>query len=169
MAPPGRTASENHRICHIKKTVAYFLVLIIIGCGLWSYQKLGKLEFPAFTIKTAVIATPYPGASAEQVEQEVTDRLEKTVQQLSQIKRVRSISQTGLSIIYLDIQDKFFSDDIPPVLDELRRKVSDAQVQLPPGAGASQVNDDFGDEYGVFLPLPARASTTKSSKTPSIF
>ncbi len=88
-----------------KKTVSYFLTLILIGGGLWSFQKLGKLEFPSFTVKTAVIGTQYPGASAAQVEQEVTDRIEKAVQQMSQIKEVRSISQTGLSIVYVDIKD----------------------------------------------------------------
>ncbi len=136
-----------------KRTVAYFLVLILVGGGLWSFQKLGKLEFPNFTIKTALVATPYPGASAEQVEQEVTDRLEQAVQQLSQIKKVRSISRAGLSILYVDIQNHYDSDAIPQIWDELRRKVAGAQTSLPPGAGPSVVNDDFGDVYGVFFAL----------------
>ncbi len=147
-----------------KKTVSYFLTLIIIGGGLWSYQRLGKLEFPSFTIKTAVISTPYPGASAERVEQEVTDRLEKAVQRMSQIKKVRSISQTGLSIIYVDIKDEFFSDAIPQVWDELRRKVSDVQMRLPPGAGPSLVNDDFGDVYGVFFAITGEGYTYEEIK-----
>ena len=136
-----------------KRTVAYFLVLILIGGGLWSFQKLGKLEFPNFTIKTALVATPYPGASAQAVEQEVTDRLEQAIQQLAQIKKVRSISRAGLSIIYVDIQNHYDSSDIPQIWDELRRKVADAQSSLPPGAGPAVVNDDFGDVYGVFFAL----------------
>lgn len=147
-----------------KKTVAYFLTLILIGGGLWSFQKLGKLEFPSFTIKTAVIGTSYPGASAVQVEQEVTDRIEKAVQQMSQIKEVRSISQTGLSIVYVDIKDEYFSDTIPQIWDELRRKVSDAQVRLPPGAGPSMVNDDFGDVYGVFFAISGEGYTYEEIK-----
>ena len=134
-----------------RKTVAYFLVLIIVGGGLWSFQKLGKLEFPTFTIKTAVVFTPYTGASAEEVEQEVTDRLEIAVQGMSQVKKVRSISKVGLSIIYVDIKNKYDSQAMPQIWDELRRKISDIQSSLPSGAGPSMVNDDFGDVYGVFF------------------
>lgn len=136
-----------------KKTVSYFLTLIIIGGGLLSYQRLGKLEFPTFTIKTAVVSTPYPGASTKEVEQEVTDRIEKAVQQMSQIKKIRSISRAGLSIIYVDIKNMFPSKGMPQIWDELRRKVSDVQGRLPQGAGPSLVNDDFGDVYGVFFAL----------------
>jgi multidrug efflux pump subunit AcrB len=136
-----------------KKVVAYFAILILIFGGMWAYKNLGKLEFPTYTIKTAIVATTYPGASPEEVEQEVTERLEKAVQKLSQIDEVRSISKAGISIIYVDIQNTFDSDEIPQIWDELRRKVNDAQVYLPPGAGPSIVNDDFGDVYGVFFAI----------------
>ena len=147
-----------------KKTVSYFLVLILIGGGILSYQGLGQLEFPTFTIKTAVVATPYPGASAEEVEQEVTDRIETAIQQLAQVDEVRSISQTGLSIIYVDIKNKYFSEAIPQIWDELRRKVSDVSIQLPPGAGPAMVNDDFGDVYGVFFAVTGDGYTYEELK-----
>jgi len=147
-----------------KKTVSYFIVLILIGGGILSYQGLGQLEFPSFTIKTAVVATSYPGASAVEVEQEVTDRIETAIQQMSQVDEVRSISQTGLSIIYVDIKNQYFSDAIPQIWDELRRKVSDIQVQLPPGAGPSMVNDDFGDVYGVFFAVTGEGYTYEELK-----
>jgi multidrug efflux pump subunit AcrB len=147
-----------------KKTVSYFFVLILIGVGILSYQGLGQLEFPSFTIKTAVVATPYPGASAEEVEQEVTDRIETAIQQMSQVKEVRSISQTGLSIIYVDIKNQYFSDAIPQIWDELRRKVSDIQILLPPGAGPAMVNDDFGDVYGVFFAVSGDGYTYEELK-----
>ena len=134
-----------------KKTVSFVLTLLLIGGGLFSYQRLGRLEFPTFTIKTALVTTVYPGATPEEVEQEVTDIIETAVQQLGQIKEVRSISRAGLSIIYVDIREEFMSWDIPQIWDELRRKVADVQSDLPPGAYPSVVNDDFGDEYGVFF------------------
>ena len=134
-----------------KKVVSYFAILILIFGGIWSYRNLGKLEFPTFTIKTAVVVTPYTGATAKEVEQEVTDRLEKAVQELSQIDEVRSISQHGLSIIYVDIKTTYDTDQMPQIWDELRRKVNDARAYLPPGAGPSVVNDDFGDVYGIFF------------------
>lgn len=136
-----------------KKTVSYFFVLVLVGGGLWSYQNLGKLEFPTFTIKTALVSTPYPGASAGEVEQEVTERLEKAIQQMSQVKHIRSISRPGVSIIYVDVKNQYDTQAIPQIWDELRRKVGDSQPFLPPGAGPSLVNDDFGDVYGVFFAL----------------
>lgn len=136
-----------------KKTVSWFFTLIIICGGFVSYTKLGKLEFPSFTIKESVVLTSYPGASALEVESEVTEKLEKAIQKMGQLKHVRSISQTGLSIIYVEIQKHYNSSQIPQIWDELRRKVSDIQVQLPPGAGPSMVNDDFGDVYGVFFAI----------------
>jgi multidrug efflux pump subunit AcrB len=118
-----------------KRTVSYFLALIIVGGGLWSFQKLGKLEFPNFTIKTAFIATTYPGASAAQVEQEVTDHLEQAVQQMSQVKEVRSLSQTGLSIIFVDIKDAYFSDAIPQVWDSCAARCPTPSWGCPRGPG----------------------------------
>jgi multidrug efflux pump subunit AcrB len=147
-----------------KKTVSYFLVMILIGGGILAYQGLGQLEFPSFTIKTAVVATPYSGASAEEVEQEITDRIETAIQQMSQVKEVRSISQTGLSIIYVDIKNTYFSETIPQIWDELRRKVSDIQNQLPPGAGPVMVNDDFGDVYGVLFAVTGDGYTYEELK-----
>ncbi|THB79974.1 MAG: efflux RND transporter permease subunit [Desulfobacteraceae bacterium] len=136
-----------------KKLVSYILTLLIICGGIMAYSKIGRLEFPTFTIKTALVMTSYPGASALEVEQEVTDPMEEAVQKLSQVKEVRSLSRNGLSIIFVDLKDQYVHDQIPQVWDELRKKVRDAQVLLPPGAGPSRVNDDFGDEYGVFFAI----------------
>jgi len=147
-----------------KKLVSYVLTLILIAGGLIAYKDMGRLEFPTFTIKTAVIMTPYPGASAREVEQEVTDLVEQAVQQLSQIKEVRSLSKAGLSIVYADLKDKYSSQGIPQVWDELRRKVSDVQIKFPPGAGQSRVNDDFGDEYGVFFAIHGKGFSYKELK-----
>ena len=136
-----------------KSTVAWFLTLLIAVGGVWAYNGLGKLEDPAFTIKTAVIATPYPGASALEVENEVTALVESAVQKLGQTDKVRSLSKEGLSIVYVDIKDTFTARDLPQIWDELRRKVTDAQSSLPPGAGPSRVNDDYGDVFGVYYAL----------------
>lgn len=147
-----------------KRTVAYVMTVLLIAGGIFSYGKLGRLEFPNFTIKTAVVMTAYPGATPEEVEQEVTDPIETAVQQLSQIKEVRSISRAGLSIIYVDLKDAFMNKDIPQIWDELRRKVSDIQGALPPGTYPSVVNDDFGDEYGVFFAIYGEGYTYQELK-----
>jgi multidrug efflux pump subunit AcrB len=136
-----------------KKTITLVFVFLIAVLGADAYNKLGRLEDPAFTIKTAVIVTPYPGASAREVEEEVTERMESAAQQLPQVKRVRSVSQAGRSTVFVDIKDRYTAQNLPQVWDELRRKVSDAQRYLPPGAQPSLVNDDYGDVYGVFFAI----------------
>ena len=98
-----------------RRTVSYILTLLLVAGGILSYQNLGRLEFPKFTIKTALVMTRYPGATALEVEQEVTDPMEIAVQQLSQIDEVRSMSKPGLSVVYVDIKDKYMSPDIPQI------------------------------------------------------
>jgi multidrug efflux pump subunit AcrB len=135
------------------RAVVIILVLMVAVGGLVSYSSLGKLEDPEFTIKVAMIYTQYPGATAEEVEREVTEPLETALQQLKQLDKVESISRAGLSIIQAEIQDHYDADSLPQVWDELRRKVSQAAGELPPGSMPPYVNDDFGDVYGVFLAL----------------
>lgn len=136
-----------------KRTLMLVLSLLLVACGLLAFFNLGQLEDPTFTIKTAMVATSYPGASPAEVEEEVTDVIEEAVQSLSQLKEVYSISQEGYSFVYIDIKDSFNQQQLPQVWDELRRKVNDTQAALPPKAGPSQVKDDFGDVYGVFFAL----------------
>jgi len=136
-----------------RKTSTLVVTLVALVGGYMSFQGLGRLEDPEFTIKDAIVFTPYPGASAREVEEEVTDKIEIAIQAMGQLREIRSISRPGLSIVYPTIQDKYDKYSLPQVWDELRRKVGDVQGQLPPGAGPSVVNDDFGDTYGVFLGL----------------
>ncbi len=135
-----------------KAIMLVFTVLIAAG-GVFAYRNLGRLEDPEFTIKEAVIYTHYPGATAEQVEVEVTEPLETAIQQLKQLKEVRSISRSGLSIIFAESQETYDKETLPQVWDELRRKVNSAGRQLPPGCGRPEVNDDFGDVYGVLFAI----------------
>ena len=132
------------------KTVTLVMTVLIIGGGILSYQRLGRLEDPEFTIKEAQVFTRYPGATAMEVAAEVTDEIETAVQQLGQLKLVTSISEPGLSTVRVEMKDKYDKNTLPQVWDELRRKVNDAQSKLPPGTSPSIVYDDFGDVYGVF-------------------
>ncbi len=134
-----------------KRAVAYFGVLLIIVGGVFCYFQLGQLEDPEFSVKTAVITTTYPGASAQQVELEVTDRIETKLQEMTELKNVYSNSRPGLSIIKVDIKSNYWSDRLPQVWDVLRKKVADVQPTLPSGAGKPVVGDDFGNVYGFLL------------------
>ena len=129
------------------------LVVAVIG-GFIAYMGMGRLEDPEFTIKEARIITPYPGASAEEVTNEVTDPIERACQQLGQLDRVESESSRGMSVVTARIKDRYHKDRIPQVWDELRRKINDVQPQLPPSVrGRSIVVDDFGDVFGIFLAI----------------
>lgn len=136
-----------------RKTVTLVFAVLMVVLGIWSYIHLPRLEDPEFTIKDALIITPYPGASAQEVEKEVSDVIERAVQQLEQLDRVLSRSERGRSTLTVTIRDQYDRHTLPQVWDELRRKVSDAQRQLPPGAGPSLVLDDFGDVFGIFYAL----------------
>lgn len=144
-----------------KKTVSLVLTVLLVVGGIVSFTKIGMLEDPEFTVKDAVVITAYPGASPQEVEEEVTDKVEIAIQQLGQLDEIKSISKAGMSIITVTIKDKYGADELPQVWDELRRKVGDAQRQLPPGAHPSIVNDDFGDVYGILLAVTAEGYTYK--------
>ncbi|WP_096086129.1 efflux RND transporter permease subunit [Agaribacterium haliotis] len=137
--------------CIRNSTLTSVLAVLMIVGGLHAFNGMSRLEDPEFTIKDALVVTPYPGASAEEVEQEVTDELEKAIQQMGQVDEVVSKSDRGLSTITVTMKDKFDKNKLPQVWDELRRKVGDAQSDLPPGVIESTVIDDYGDVYGVFV------------------
>lgn len=136
-----------------KKTITWVMTLLMVLVGIISFNSLSRLEDPEFTIKEAVIMTPYPGASAAEVEKDVTNVIEKACQELGQLDYVESRSSRGLSIVKAIMKRNYDSEALPQIWDELRRKVNDWQRKLPPGAGPSLVNDDFGDVYGVYIAL----------------
>lgn len=128
-------------------------VLTMVAAGLWSYNTMGRLEDPEFAIKEALIVTSYPGASALEVAEEVTDEIETAVQQMGQLDRVTSQSEPGRSTVTVVIRDQYTSADLPQIWDELRRRINDVQRFLPPGAQTSIVFDDYGDVFGVFYAI----------------
>jgi multidrug efflux pump subunit AcrB len=133
------------------RAVTYFATFLLVVAGTGSFFALGQLEDPEFTVKTAVVTTFYPGASPEEVELEVTDRIELAIQQLHQIDYLKSLSRAGMSIIEVNIKSEFWADRLPQVWDELRRKIRDVEGDLPPGATRPNVTDDFGDVFGFQL------------------
>ena len=128
----------------IKRPVAAWLVIIFcfVG-GYWGLNTVGRLEDPSFTLKTALVFVPYPGATAVEVE-------ENALQQMKQLDRVESKSMPGMAQITVEIEMTYGPDEIPQVWDEMRRRISDVQGDLPTGALPPIINDDFGDVYGMF-------------------
>ena len=144
---PGVFSVRHNRV------VLVAMAMAVVG-GIVAYMNLGRLEDPEFTIKQALIITPYPGASAAEVAQEVTNPIEIACQQLGQLDFIESESTRGQSLVSVRIKDRYDKTRIQQVWDELRRRVGDVQNQLPPAArGRSVVIDDFGDVYGIFFAL----------------
>jgi multidrug efflux pump subunit AcrB len=135
------------------RVVTLVLTVVMLLGGYVSFQGMSRLEDPEFTIKDALVITPYSGASAAEVEEEVTDRIEIAVQALGQLDEIESKSDRGVSNLTVSIKNQYDSRALPQVWDELRRKVGDVQQSLPPGAGPSVVVDDYGDVFGVFFAI----------------
>ena len=136
-----------------KQPITYFFVFLLLVAGIGSYFQLGQLEDPEFTVKTAAIITSYPGASAKQVELEVTDLIETKLQEMVEIKNIYSNSRAGLSIIKVDIKNQYWSDRLPQVWDNMRKNIRDIEDMLPPGVRPPLIGDDFGFVFGFLMAI----------------
>ncbi len=136
-----------------KRAVTYFVVALLTVGGTLSFFQLGWLEDPEYTVKVASITTQYPGATAAEVELEVTDLIETKLQEMVELKEVWSYSRPGTSIVKLEILPQYWADELPQVWDVVRKKVRDIEAQLPPGAGTPQIGDDFGFVLGFLLAI----------------
>ena len=136
----------------IKNKVLSVIAILLALAGGWSaYQNMARFEDPEFTIRTALIFTQYPGASPEDVAREITEPLETAIQQMQEVKDIKTISSAGLSEISVDIKFEYSKskEDLQIVWAKLRNKIKDAQRSLPQEAHTPIVNDDFGDLYGL--------------------
>ena len=141
-----------------KKVISWMFVLILGLGGAFSFTRLGRLEFPDFTMYQARVVTPYPGASPQQVEEEVSALLENAAQQLTFLDHVLSIYSAGLSQIMIEMKEGS-AETMAQYWDEMRRRINDAQRDLPPGAGPSYIFDDYGDVFGVLVSIVGEGYT----------
>ncbi|MGB1271516.1 MAG: efflux RND transporter permease subunit, partial [Endozoicomonas sp.] len=135
------------------RTALVFLAVLVIA-GLQAYQNLPRAYDPGFIIRVAKVITYFPGASPERVEQLITDKLEKVVQEIPELDYVKSTSKTGVSIITVSIQESY--TDMRPIWDNLRRKIESTAKDLPDGVIGPEVNDEFGDVFGIVVTLTGR-------------
>ncbi|MDR0414258.1 MAG: efflux RND transporter permease subunit, partial [Prevotellaceae bacterium] len=130
-----------------------FLMIVMVAGGAVAFYNMNKLEDPEIKVKMAMVVTTYPGASAHQVELEVTDVLEKNIRSMKDIEYVSSRSMNDLSIITVQLSTLVKNSDVEQHWDILRRKATDVAGKLPEGASKPVVMDDFGDVYGIFYAL----------------
>jgi multidrug efflux pump subunit AcrB len=134
-----------------KPIITWLFILTCLVGGIWSFFSLGRLEDPAFTIKTAVVVTQYPGASAEQVAREVSEPLESAIQKIADVDEIVSINTPGQSLIEVEIKPHVQGDQLPAIWTKLRARISDAAYGLPENASTPFVNDSFGDVFGLYF------------------
>ncbi|WP_170585464.1 efflux RND transporter permease subunit [Ruegeria arenilitoris] len=133
----------------------WLVILIALLGGIWGFSSLGRLEDPAFTIKNAVVLTTYPGATAEQVAEEVSEPLESAIQQMGEVDVITSVNRPGQSLIEVEIKSTYDGSELPDIWTRLRAKVRDAARGLPSGVSQPYVNDGFGDVFGLFYAVTA--------------
>ncbi|AHD02071.1 efflux RND transporter permease subunit [Leisingera methylohalidivorans] len=133
----------------------WLIMLAALLGGIWGFLNLGRLEDPAFTIKSAVIATQYPGASSAQVALEVSEPLESAIQKMGEVKLITSVNRPGSSLIEVEMQDTYDGTELPAIWTKLRAEVRDAARALPDGVSEPYVNDGFGDVFGLFYAVTA--------------
>ena len=141
------------------RELTLFLLLAIAFAGAAAYFKLGQREDPDFTFRAMVVRTLWPGATAEQVDRQVTDRIEKKLQETPYYKFTRSYSKPGESLIILELLDTAPSAEVPGIWYQVRKKVGDIRQGLPPEALGPFFNDEFGDVFGSIYAFTADGFT----------
>ncbi|MGL5788635.1 MAG: efflux RND transporter permease subunit [Bacteroidales bacterium] len=144
-----------------QKIIYFFLAILLIG-GVLAFDKLGKKEDSPFVIKQCVILTQYPGATPQEVEQLITEPIEREIQSMRRVYKIKSDSYYGMSKISLELIPSTPSNEIPQMWDELRRKVLNIEPKLPQGASSITVSDDYGDVFGIYFGLSGGDGFTNS-------
>lgn len=137
------------------KLVVHLFLVLILFVGTSAFFNLGKKEDAPFVMKTAVLITTYPGASPEEVEELVTEVIEREIQAAPGVEYIKSESYYGWSKIIVNLYQHYSNAEMPSMYEQLRRKVKNAQALLPPGASEIIINDDFGDVYGLYFAVTA--------------
>jgi len=139
----------NHR------SVVVYLMIIAVAAGVAAFFKLGRAEDPAFTIRTMVVGAAWPGATLNDTLEQVTERLERTLQEVPHVETLRSFTRPGSTTIFVDLQGSTPPDVIDDVWYQVRKKVADMRHTLPQGVVGPRFNDEFGDTYGIIYGFTA--------------
>ncbi|MCW8276103.1 efflux RND transporter permease subunit [Pseudomonas sp. PCH199] len=130
------------------QSFVWYLMFVALLMGVFSYMNLGREEDPSFTIKTMVIQTRWPGATQEETLKQVTDRIEKKLEELDSLDYVKSYTRPGESTVYVNLRDTTKAGDIPEIWYQVRKKIGDIRGQFPQGIQGPSFNDEFGDVFG---------------------
>lgn len=143
--------------------VFYFIILTLLA-GTLAYTHLGQSEDPPFTFKVMLIRGSWPGASAQEVEQQITDKIEKKLQEIPSIDYTNSYSRPGESVVFIVIRDDTFSKKIPDLWYQIRKKIGDIRHTFPTDLQSLTFNDEFSDVYGTMYAITADGLTPQQLK-----
>lgn len=135
------------------KSLVFYLMLVVALAGIFAYRQLGREEDPPFTIKTMVVKTLWPGATTLETMQQVTDRIEKKLEELPSIDYLKSYSKPGESVVFVNLKDSTPAAEVPDLWYQVRKKVGDIKQSLPQGVQGPFFNDEFGDTYALVFAL----------------
>ena len=137
------------------KSFVVYLMLVSAFAGYYCYERLGREEDPPFTIKTMIVRTVWPGASTQDTVQQVTDRIEKKLEEIPNLDYVRSYTKPGESVVFVNLKDSVRAADVPDLWYQVRKKIGDIRSSLPSGIVGPFFNDEFGDTYALIFAFTA--------------
>jgi multidrug efflux pump len=143
------------------QSFVWYLMFVGLLMGVFSYFNLGREEDPSFTIKTMVIQTKWPGATQDETLKQVTDRIEKKLEELDSLDYVKSYTRPGESTVYVYLRDTTSAEDIPQIWYQVRKKIDDIRGQFPQGIQGPGFNDEFGDVFGSVYAFTADGLTMR--------
>jgi multidrug efflux pump len=143
----------NHR------SFVWFFMILFVVAGVLSYRELGREEDPSFSIKTMIVRTFWPGATIDDTMLQITDRIEKKLQETPSLYYLKSETKPGVSTIYVNVLDNTPKDAIPDIWYQVRKKVADIKGTLPQGVLGPTFNDEFGDVFGIIYAFTADGFT----------
>ena len=130
------------------QSLVRYLMIVLALAGVFAYRALGQSEDPDFTLKTMVVSAVWPGASAREVEQQITDRIEKKLQEVPHFDYVRSYAKPGETFLFINLKDSTPKSAVPDAFYQVRKKMADIRHELPQGTIGPFFNDEFGDTFG---------------------
>ncbi|TIV23607.1 MAG: efflux RND transporter permease subunit, partial [Mesorhizobium sp.] len=143
------------------RSMVWYFMLVFVVAGIFSYLNLGREEDPAFTIKTMIIQANWPGASVKETVQQVTDRIEKKLEELDSLDYTKSVTTAGQTVVFVNLKDTTKARDVVPNWLQVRNMVNDIKAQLPQGVQGPFFNDRFGDVYGNIYAFTADGLTPR--------
>ncbi|MCF1709088.1 efflux RND transporter permease subunit [Tabrizicola sp. J26] len=137
------------------RQLTIYLMIVSVIAGAFAFINLGRDEDPSFTIKTMLVTAVWPGATMEETQTQLTDRLERRLEETTGLDALQSITRPGIVTIYVDLQESFPPDRVPAVWQEVRNSIGDIRHTLPPGVLGPFFNDSFGDVFGIIYGFTA--------------